>query len=162
MACIGFDAGSRFSVVARVHSRGLTTCLNESSQRKSGTLVSIKGKQRFLGANAEPMARANYKNTVCYCTRLLGRKFSSPAVQEELNLMPFRDIFEESKDGGVNAVLSYGECRGWLVGHVGFGRGGSRTDVCVVLFGWVVVGVRWCSLVFLVLLSQTVKNNVSQ
>ena len=33
MACIGFDAGSRFSVVARVHSRGLTTCLNEVSDR---------------------------------------------------------------------------------------------------------------------------------
>jgi len=85
----------------------LTTCLNEASKRKSGTLVSIKGKQRFLGANAEPMQRQNYKNTVCYCTRLLGRKFNSPEVQEELSLMPFRDIFEEAKDGSVNAVLSY-------------------------------------------------------
>jgi heat shock protein 4 len=107
MACVGFDIGSRFSVAARVHSRGLTTCLNEASKRKSGTLVSIKGKQRFLGANAEPMQRQNYKNTVCYCTRLLGRKFNSPEVQEELSLMPFRDIFEEAKDGSVNAVLSY-------------------------------------------------------
>ena len=137
MACIGFDTGSRFSVVARVHSRGLTTCLNESSQRKSGTLVSIKGKQRFLGANAEPMARANYKNTVCYCTRLLGRKFSSPAVQEELNMMPFRDIFEESKDGGVNAVLSYGECRWCGVGRVGLAVVGERLT-CVLLLACLV------------------------
>ena len=108
MACVGFDVGSRFSVAARVHSRGLTTCLNEASKRKSATMVSIKGKQRFLGANAEPMARQNYKNTVCYCTRLLGRKYQSPEVQEELSLMPYRDLFEESKtDGLVNAVLNY-------------------------------------------------------
>ena len=107
MACVGFDVGSRFSVCARVHSRGLTTCLNEASKRKSGTMVSIKGKQRFLGANAEPMARQNYKNTVCYCTRLLGRKYSSPEVQEELALMPYREIFEEAKDGSVNAILNY-------------------------------------------------------
>lgn len=107
MACVGFDVGGKYSVAARVHSRGLTTCLNEASKRKSGTMLSIKGKQRFLGCNAEPMAKQNYKNTVSYCTRLLGRKFNAPEVQEELSLMPYKEIFEEAKDGGVNAVLDY-------------------------------------------------------
>ena len=108
MACVGFDVGGRFSVVARVHSRGLTTALNEASKRKSGSLVSIKGKQRFIGCNAEPVARSNYKNTVWYATRLLGRKFSDPTVQEEIALMPYGDIFSENKeDGTVLVTLSY-------------------------------------------------------
>ena len=121
MACVGFDVGGKYSVAARVHSRGLTTCLNEASKRKSGTMLSIKGKQRFLGCNAEPMAKQNYKNTVSYCTRLLGRKFHAPEVQEELRLMPYKDIFEESKDGGVNAVLDYdGEKRKFSMTQVSF------------------------------------------
>ena len=108
MACIGLDAGSRYSVVARVHSRGLTTALNEASKRKSASLVSIKGKQRFIGAGAEPVARSNYKNTVWYVTRLIGRKFADPTVQEEIALMPFGDIFSENKeDGTVLVTLNY-------------------------------------------------------
>lgn len=107
MACVGFDCGGRFSVVARVHSRGLTTALNEASKRKSGSLVSIKGNQRFIGAGAEPVARSNYKNTVWYVTRLIGRKFSDPSVQEEIRLMPYADIFSEAEDGGIAVTLSY-------------------------------------------------------
>ena len=48
MACIGFDAGSRFSVVARVHSRGLTTCLNEVSDHSLAFFLKVQTPQNHL------------------------------------------------------------------------------------------------------------------
>lgn len=47
-------------------------------------MVSIQGKQRFLGEAAASIARSNYKNTVACIKRFIGRKFNEPELQLEM------------------------------------------------------------------------------
>ena len=97
MSVIGIDLGGAYSVIAQAQKGGIKTVLNGASQRRSSTLVSISGKERALAANADTMIKSNYKNTVWYINRLIGRKLGLPDTEKELSLLPYAKMFSESK-----------------------------------------------------------------
>ncbi len=54
-------------------------------------LVAFGGKERYVGEAAVPLVRSNYSNTVTQIKRLIGRKFSEPEVQHEIeNFLGYR------------------------------------------------------------------------
>ena len=56
-------------------------------------LVAIGGKERYIGESAVPHMRSNYSNTITQIKRLIGRKFSEPDVQAEIqNFLGFRVV----------------------------------------------------------------------
>lgn len=87
MSVIGIDLGGAYSVIAQAQKGGIKTVLNGASQRRSSTLVSISGKERALAANADTMIKSNYKNTVWYINRLIGRKLGLPDTEKEFVLL---------------------------------------------------------------------------
>lgn len=84
MSVIGFDIGSESALIAIARNNGIDIILNEASSRSTPVLVSFMGKQRHIGAAAEPLQRSNYKNTIGNLKRFLGRNYSEPSVQREL------------------------------------------------------------------------------
>jgi len=97
MSVIGIDLGGAYSVIAQAQKGGIKTVLNGASQRRSSTLVSINGKERALASNADTMIKSNYKNTVWYINRLIGRTLGLPDTEKELSLLPYAKMFGESK-----------------------------------------------------------------
>ena len=97
MSVIGIDLGGAYCVIAQAQKGGIKTVLNGASQRRSSTLVSISGKERALASNADTMIKSNYKNTVWYINRLIGRSLGLPDTEKELSLLPYANMFGESK-----------------------------------------------------------------
>ena len=97
MSVVGIDLGGKSSVIAQAQKGGIKTVLNGASQRLSSSLVSIKGPQRSLASTADTMVKSNYKNTVWYANRLIGRELGSADLEKELALMPFSKFIGESK-----------------------------------------------------------------
>eukprot|EP00924_Labyrinthula_sp_SR-Ha-C_P001484 maker-scaffold_55-snap-gene-1.1-mRNA-1 protein AED:0.17 eAED:0.66 QI:0/0/0/1/0/0/2/0/801 len=104
---IGIDLGSQNCVISQAKRGGIETVLNESSKRKTANLVSFQQNQRFLGEQAVPLAKSNFKNTIKAASKLIGLKFSSPEAQREINLMPNRDKFFELESGMVGVRVQY-------------------------------------------------------
>lgn len=47
---------------------------------QNACMVSLQGKQRYMGNEAEAIAKSNYKNTPLNIKHLLGRQFKEPEV----------------------------------------------------------------------------------
>lgn len=109
MSVIGIDLGGKHCCVAQAKKGGISTVLNGASQRRSSSLVSIKGKQRSLASNADSMIKSNMKNTVWYISRLIGREWGSAELERELAYHPYPQLFGESKKtpGQLVAFLNY-------------------------------------------------------
>lgn len=69
-------------------------------------MVSIQGKQRFLGEAAASIARSNYRNTIGCIKRFIGRQFSEPELAAEMARSPGLK-FVEMPDGTVGVEVSY-------------------------------------------------------
>mmetsp|Transcript_9900 Transcript_9900/g.31793 ORF Transcript_9900/g.31793 Transcript_9900/m.31793 type:complete len:868 (-) Transcript_9900:401-3004(-) len=110
MAVVGVDFGCLNAVVAQAERGGVKVLLNENSKRLNANMVSIQGKQRFLGEAAASIARSNYKNTASCLKRFLGRKFMEPEVQAEMRRLP-GVTFKETEDGGVGVEVAYDSSR---------------------------------------------------
>ncbi|RHY21736.1 hypothetical protein DYB36_011562, partial [Aphanomyces astaci] len=107
MSVIGIDFGNVECVVAQAKRGGIDIILNENSNRKNPNMVCMAGKQRYIGEAAVSMARTNYKNTATDVKRLIGRKFSAPDVQEEIQNYGFKCV--ELPSGQVGIVLNYND-----------------------------------------------------
>ena len=59
---------------------------------------------RSMGETAAPFASSNYRQTITAMKRLIGRSFHDPAVQAEIQKLPFECV--ESKNGGVAVQIS--------------------------------------------------------
>mmetsp|Transcript_28339 Transcript_28339/g.91800 ORF Transcript_28339/g.91800 Transcript_28339/m.91800 type:complete len:650 (+) Transcript_28339:49-1998(+) len=106
MSVVGIDFGNSSCVAATVGRGGVDVVLNETSHRKTATMVSFQDKQRFIGEAAVPMARSNFKNTVVDLKRFIGLKFSSPFVQRELERFPFKLVAMENDEVGVEVMFN--------------------------------------------------------
>jgi molecular chaperone DnaK (HSP70) len=103
---IGFDIGDEACVVGQAKRGGIDVLLNENSNRLNPCLVSFQGNRRFVGEAALSLARGNYKNTVVSVKRLIGKSWADPALQRELELLPYTAA--EAPDGGVGINVQYG------------------------------------------------------
>nr|CBM69256.1 heat shock protein 105 [Neobenedenia melleni] len=102
---VGFDIGNSTSFIAIARSGGIETIDNEYSDRCTPTFISFGEKNRAMGASAKEQAISNMKSTLFNFPRMVGKKFSDPALQKELVHCPFTVI--QTENDGVGIEVSY-------------------------------------------------------
>ena len=105
MSVAGFDLGDQASCVAVARKRGIDVLLNKESKRECPSVVSFGPKQRQLGTDAAGSLAINPKNAVTQLKRLLGKRFSSPDVQNDIMKLPF--VVKEGPGGGLLVDVQY-------------------------------------------------------
>jgi heat shock protein 4 len=92
MSVAGFDVGNDTSVVALARRKGIDVVLNSESGRLTPSMVAFTSKQRFRGCVAGNNLATNPTNTVNSLKRMLGKKFSDPVFQKELEFTMFKCV----------------------------------------------------------------------
>ncbi|CAK9317709.1 unnamed protein product [Citrullus colocynthis] len=105
MSVVGFDIGNENCVIAVSRQRGIDVLLNEESQRETPAVICFGEKQRFLGSAGAASATMNPRSTISQVKRLIGRNFSEPDVQKDLNMLPFKT--SEALDGSILVHVKY-------------------------------------------------------
>jgi len=95
---IGIDLGTTNSVVAIMDGKEPKVITNEEGGRLTPSVVGFDDRGEVLvGQIARRQAITNPENTVFSSKRLIGRKWSDPATQEEVKRVPYKVI--ESSNG---------------------------------------------------------------
>jgi len=94
---IGIDLGTTNSCVAVMQAGQSRVLENSEGARTTPSIVAYTADEVLVGAPAKRQAVTNAANTIYAAKRLIGRKFREPAVQKDIELMPYQ-IFE-SKNG---------------------------------------------------------------
>ncbi|XP_077233747.1 heat shock 70 kDa protein 15-like [Tasmannia lanceolata] len=89
MSVVGFDFGNESCIVAVARQRGIDVVLNDESKRETPAIVSFGEKQRFIGTAGAASSLMNPKNAVSQIKRLIGRQFSDPELQRDIQAFPF-------------------------------------------------------------------------
>uniref|UniRef100_A0A1D1XWP1 Heat shock protein 14 n=1 Tax=Anthurium amnicola TaxID=1678845 RepID=A0A1D1XWP1_9ARAE len=89
MSVVGFDFGNESCVVAVARQRGIDVVLNDESNRETPAIVCFGDKQRFIGTSGAASSTMNPKNSISQIKRLIGRKFSDPELQRDIQSFPF-------------------------------------------------------------------------
>ncbi|CAL9138118.1 unnamed protein product [Musa acuminata var. zebrina] len=97
MSVVGFDVGNESCIVAVARQRGIDVVLNDESKRETPAVVCFGEKQRFIGTAGAASSMMNPENTVSQIKRLIGRKFSDPELQSDIQSLPFK--VTEGPDG---------------------------------------------------------------
>ncbi|XP_010925328.1 heat shock 70 kDa protein 14 [Elaeis guineensis] len=97
MSVVGFDVGNESCIVAVARQRGIDVVLNDESKRETPAIVCFGEKQRFIGTAGAASSMMNPKNSISQIKRLVGRKFSDPELQRDLQSLPF--LVTEGADG---------------------------------------------------------------
>jgi len=98
---IGIDLGTTNSCVAVMEGGAPQVIPNQEGARTTPSIVGFTTKgERLVGQIAKRQALTNPRNTVYAVKRLIGRKFSSPEVQQAHRLLPF--TLAEAPNGDVH------------------------------------------------------------
>ncbi|EGZ09312.1 hypothetical protein PHYSODRAFT_525236 [Phytophthora sojae] len=89
---IGIDIGTAYSRVAIWHKDRAEILPNRFGNRLTSSYVAFTDSKVLVGDAAADQRLQNAENTVFGITRLLGRKFSDPEVQERIKHWPFKVI----------------------------------------------------------------------
>ena len=101
---IGIDLGTTNSCVAIMEAGDPKVITNAEGGRTTPSIVALSSSgERLVGQVAKRQAITNPENTVFGVKRLIGRKFSSPEVQEDLTRLPY--IIEKANNGDVRIKL---------------------------------------------------------
>jgi len=102
---IGIDLGTTNSCVAVVETGGEAKVINNSEGgRTTPSVVAVtEGGDRLVGQTAKRQAITNPENTVFGVKRLIGRKFKSDQVQNDIKVLPFK--IEEASNGDTRINL---------------------------------------------------------
>ncbi|XP_031563495.1 heat shock 70 kDa protein 4-like isoform X2 [Actinia tenebrosa] len=97
MSVVGFDVGNQSCYIAVARGGGIETIANEYSDRCTPSVVSLGEKSRQIGTSGKNQMISNLKNTISQFKRLIGRKFSDPVVQQEIQDLPYQ-VVEQPQD----------------------------------------------------------------
>ena len=97
---IGIDLGTTNSCVAVIEN-GIPKVIENSEGARTTPSIVAYANEILVGASAKRQAITNPKNTVYAAKRLIGRKFAEPAVQKDINLMPYKIIANDNGDAWV-------------------------------------------------------------
>ena len=90
---IGIDLGTTNSAVAYMVAGKPEVIANAEGNRTTPSVVAInKSGERLVGQVAQRQRVTNAKNTIYGVKRLIGRKFSDPEVQKDLDIMPYEIV----------------------------------------------------------------------
>jgi molecular chaperone DnaK len=97
---IGIDLGTTNSCVAVMEGADAAVITNPEGGRTTPSIVAInESGERLVGQIAKRQAITNPENTVFGVKRLIGRKFASKEVQNDLKILPY--IIEQASNGDV-------------------------------------------------------------
>jgi molecular chaperone DnaK len=95
---IGIDLGTTNSCVAIMDGGDAKVITNPEGGRTTPSMVAITNNgERLVGQIAKRQAITNPENSVFGVKRLIGRKFDSPEVQQDIRVLPFK--IEQADNG---------------------------------------------------------------
>ncbi|MEN8243772.1 MAG: molecular chaperone DnaK [Thermodesulfobacteriota bacterium] len=101
---IGIDLGTTNSCVAVMEGGDAKVITNPEGGRTTPSSVAVsESGERLVGQIAKRQAITNPENTVFGVKRLIGRKFSSPEVQSDLKILPYK--IQQAENGDVRIDL---------------------------------------------------------
>ncbi|MBW2439535.1 MAG: molecular chaperone DnaK [Deltaproteobacteria bacterium] len=101
---IGIDLGTTNSCVAVMEGGDATVITNPEGGRTTPSIVAINDSgERLVGQIAKRQAITNPENTVFGVKRLIGRKFRSKPVQDDIKVLPYK--IEEASNGDIRISL---------------------------------------------------------
>ncbi len=97
---IGIDLGTTNSCVAVMEGGEAKVITNPEGGRTTPSIVAVsESGERLVGQIAKRQAITNPENTVFGVKRLIGRKYESPEVQNDINILPYK--IERAGNGDV-------------------------------------------------------------
>jgi molecular chaperone DnaK len=100
---IGIDLGTTNSCVAVIEGGKSKVIENSEGARTTPSIVAYTSDEILVGAPAKRQAVTNAKNTIYASKRLIGRKFKEPAVQKDIDLMPYKITEASNGDAWIEA-----------------------------------------------------------
>ena len=101
---IGIDLGTTNSCVAVMEGGDATVITNPEGGRTTPSIVAINDSgERLVGQIAKRQAITNPENTVFGVKRLIGRKYASKPVQDDIKVLPFK--IEQASNGDIRINL---------------------------------------------------------
>ncbi|MDO9566440.1 MAG: molecular chaperone DnaK [Candidatus Desulfaltia sp.] len=101
---IGIDLGTTNSCVAIMEGNEAKVITNPEGGRTTPSVVATTEKgERLVGQIAKRQAITNPENTVFAVKRLIGRKYSSPTVQSDIKILPYK--MEQASNGDIRINL---------------------------------------------------------
>jgi molecular chaperone DnaK len=119
---IGIDLGTTNSCVAVMEGGDAKVITNPEGGRTTPSIVAISdSNERLVGQIAKRQAITNPENTVFGVKRLIGRKFNSAEVQDDLKILPYK--IERAENGDVrisirNKQYSPAEVSSYILGYI--------------------------------------------
>ncbi|MDP2861769.1 MAG: molecular chaperone DnaK [Desulfobacterales bacterium] len=100
---IGIDLGTTNSCVAIMEGGEAKVITNAEGGRTTPSVVAVSNSgERLVGQIAKRQAITNPENTVYAVKRLIGRKYSSPEVQNDLKILPYKIQQADNGDIRIN------------------------------------------------------------
>jgi molecular chaperone DnaK len=101
---IGIDLGTTNSCVAIMEGGEAKVITNPEGGRTTPSIVAVtESGERLVGQVAKRQSITNPENTVFAVKRLIGRKFASPEVQNDIKILPY--ILEQASNGDIRINL---------------------------------------------------------
>jgi molecular chaperone DnaK len=98
---IGIDLGTTNSCVAVIENGVPKVIENAEGARTTPSIIAYSNDEILVGASAKRQAVTNPRNTIYASKRLIGRKFKEPAVQKDIDLMPYTIVEASNGDAWV-------------------------------------------------------------
>ena len=101
---IGIDLGTTNSCVAIMEGGDAKVITNPEGGRTTPSIVAVSDSgERLVGQIAKRQAITNPENTVFGVKRLIGRKFASPEVQNDVKILPYK--MEQAENGDTRILI---------------------------------------------------------
>jgi molecular chaperone DnaK len=101
---IGIDLGTTNSCVAIMEGGDAKVITNPEGGRTTPSIVAVsESGERLVGQIAKRQAITNPENTVFAVKRLIGRRYRSKEVQDDIKILPYK--IEEAKNGDIRINL---------------------------------------------------------
>ncbi len=119
---IGIDLGTTNSCVAVMEGGEPKVITNPEGGRTTPSIVAVTDSgERLVGQIAKRQAITNPENTVFGVKRLIGRKFDSPQVQQDVKILPYKIERAENGDVRINLrgkLLSPAEISSYILSNI--------------------------------------------